>query len=70
MNGRARLLGGDLPLVHGVRALKVGGDQQRRVSVLLELLGGLPGERSEGRPRALDDRSRARASALQSARVR
>ena len=37
----ARLLGDDLQLVHGVRALQVGGDEERGVAVFLELLGEL-----------------------------
>ena len=41
---RSRLAGDDLQLVDGVRALKVGGDQQRSVALLLEQLRELAGE--------------------------
>ena len=46
----ASLFGDDLQLVHGIRTLQVGGDEQRGVAVLLKLLGELSGERRLTRP--------------------
>jgi hypothetical protein len=40
----ASLAADDLQLLHGVRALEVAGDQQRRVALGLEVLGQLAGQ--------------------------